>query len=149
MPYADYTEFTRQYSLSGISQVEIESAWLPYGKNRVDEALGGAFTTPFSNNNSTAKYLNIDYAYLGILLKTRDPDDSRELLESLTRRITDIVCNNKPMVLSTGESVFPDRAISAEFWSNTQAYKSVFDMRDAREQRVDPDYIWELRNADN
>lgn len=147
--YATYSEFTLAHSVHGISQAELSSYWLPYGSRRVNEELGAAFTTPFSTNNETARGLAIDYAMLGILISTRDPEDSEELRSDLDDRIADIACHGKPMVLTDGTTTFPDRLTTSEFWSNTQDYKSVFDMRSASDQRVDPDYLDALDSEDS
>jgi len=147
--YATYEDFTFTYSLANIKQSQIESGWLPYGALRVNEELGGKFTTPFSSNNATARDLNVRFAYLGILLRTRNPDDSRELSDNLEKRITDICCGNAPMILDDGSAVFVTKETNFDAFSTTESYKSTFDMRDPEDQRVDTDYISLLWDQDN
>lgn len=142
--YATFSEFTQVYSINGVSQDEINNVWLPYGARRINEELGAAFTIPFSSNNETAKQLSIEFGYLGILLRTRDQNDSQEMREDLMDRIADIACHGKPMILTDGTGINPSKLTQAQFWSNTQDYKSVFDMRNASEQRVDPDQLNDL-----
>ena len=148
--YATFSEFTAVYSIEFVSEAEINSSWLPYGALRVNESLGRCFTTPFSSNNQSAKDLSIRFAYLGYLLDTRNETDSEELDKNLTTRVTDICCGNAPMILDDGTSIFPDLTAGSgtDAWSNTQQYKSTFDMRDAEDQRIDPDLIQDTWNMD-
>ena len=146
--YADYSEFTQVYSVKGVSEAAVNSQWLPYGALRVNEGLGSVFTLPFSTNNQSAKDLSIHYAYLGLLLRTRNQTDSEELLKDLNLRITDIRCGNQPMITTTGEAVYPESTSRNDFWSTTQNYKPVFDMRDSLEQRIDPDQLDDERASD-
>lgn len=140
--YATYEQFTAVYSVKGVSEAEINSAWLPHGTLRVNEALGGYYTTPFSSNNWTARDLCIQYAYLGILVRTRNPDDSKELLKQIMIRVTDITSGGKPMVMDDGaNTILPDKNNQSESWSTTMDYKPAFDMRNAMDQRIDPDRL--------
>lgn len=146
--YATYSEYTAVYSLKGLSVEAVNSTWLPYGALRVNEALGGYFTVPFSTNNQTARDLSIHYARLGQLERTRNQDDSQELLESINSRITMIQCGNAPMITDSGDAFFADASATADAWSTTQDYKPLFDMRDPLDQRVDPDLIDSLWGDD-
>jgi hypothetical protein len=131
-----------------VTESEINSAWLPYGTLRVNESLGSCFTTPFSSNNETARDLSIHYAYLGILLRTRNQDDSEELKNDLILRVTDICCGNAPMILDDGTSFFAATGSKFDAYSTTQDYKPTFDMREAEQQRIDPDLIDDLWGED-
>lgn len=139
--YASFSEFTAVYSIKFVSEAEVNSSFLPYGALRVNESLGKCYTTPFSSNNLTAKDLSIHFAYLGYLLKTRNQDDSKELRDSLTLRVTDICCGNAPMITDNGTGIYPENLSNMEAWSTTQDYKPTFDMRGPLDQRVDPDLI--------
>ena len=145
--YATYSEYAAIYNLTArITVSEVEDHWLPHGALMVNEFLGKCFTIPFSDNNETAKDLNIHFAFLGILERTRNQNDSQELSESLMMRVENICKGNAPMITTSGEALFPDADISNRLdgWSNTQEYKNTFDMRQAIHQRVDPDYIDDL-----
>lgn len=142
-PYATYTQFTSVYSAKGVSEAEINSAWLPYGADRVNEAFGGWYTIPFSSNNHTARRLSIDFAYLGILIRTRNETDSEELSNQLDKRIGYLTSSGAPMLTDSGESIFPNAAQNNVFdvYNVNGTDKPVFDMRDPVYQRVDPDLI--------
>jgi len=146
--YATYAQFTQVYSVKGITEADISSYWLTYGALRVNESLGGVYTTPFSSNNETAKDLSIHFGYLGILYRTRNQTDSEELQKEMERRIKAIVDDNMPMILSDGSNYFADTDTTLDAWSSTQDYKPVFDMRDDICQRVDPDLIDDLNDED-
>lgn len=146
--YATYSEFTAIYSLKHVSSSEITAHWLPHGALMVNEYLGKCFTIPFSTNNETAKDLSIHFAFLGVLERTRNQDDSGELREHLENRIKNICEGNAPMITTSGEAIWPDIADKYDAWSNTQDYKSTFDMRDAINQRIDPDLIEDLWDED-
>ena len=146
--YATYSDFTAVYSIKGISQAEVSSVWTFYGSLRVNELLGKVFTTPFSSNNHTARDLSIGFGYLGVLLRTRSQEDSEELRTSLLFRVSEINSGNAPMILDDGSSVFATGNSNFDAYSTTQDFKSVFDMREIINQRVDPDLIDELWNED-
>ena len=146
--YATYSEYTMVYSDKGVDEAHINSQWLPYGALRVNEALGACFTVPFSSNNQSARDLSIHFAHLGLLLRTRNQEDSQELKADLMSRISDICSLGMGMVTDSGDILSPSTTSVNEVWSNTQGYKSVFDMRDAVCQRIDPDYIDALNTED-
>lgn len=149
MSYATYEDFTQVYSINNLGRTEIESHWLVDGYMIVNELLSPCFTTPFSSNNLTAKDLNIKFAYLGVLERTRRPDDSLELRNSLMSRITNICCGNAAMITTSGDSLFSNKSTNLTAWSSTEDYKSTFDMRDFEDQRVDPDMLEDLWDADD
>lgn len=140
-PYATYQQYTMVYSEKGIGQSEISSYWLFYGAQRVNECLGGFYTLPFSSNNATARQLSIDYGHLGILIRTRRQDDSEELINELEKRISYLTSSGSPMMTDSGESIFPDRNNVFDVYSSTKDWKPVFDLRDAVDQRIDPDQL--------
>lgn len=146
-PYATFDQFSQVYSARGVSVEEINSYWLFYGAGRVNEEFGGVFTVPFSSNNWTARDLNIHFAYLGILERTLNQEDSEELRESIMSRVTDITSGGKAMLLDDGTTIQADKLNLDDAWSDTMDYKPTFDMRDAADQRIDPDRIendWDL-----
>ena len=149
--YATYSDFAQIYNLGPrIAQTEIENHWLPHGALVVNELLGKCFSVPFSSNNETAKDLNLHFAYLGILERTRNQEDSEELRNAINSRIENICKGNAPMITTSGKALWPDTDIANRFdgWSNTQDYKPTFDMRQAINQRVDPDLIDALWSED-
>jgi hypothetical protein len=149
-PYATFEEFTMAYSFSGITEAAINSYWLFYGSQRVNSALNKLYTTPFSSNNWTAKDLTIQYAALGILVKTLDPEDGLELERTIKRQINNITSGGGSMVDITGSPILPDLADPRrQTWSSTMDYKNVFDMREPEEQRIDPDLLRDQWNDDN
>src|SRR3990167_6224745 len=115
--YATFAQFTDVYSVKGVAAAELNSYWLPYGSLRVNESLGGKFTTPFSSNNHTARDLSIHFAYLGLLQRTRNKEDSQEILGEVTRRIKSIVGGNTPMITDSGDILFASASVSNDAWS--------------------------------
>lgn len=148
--YGSVDQFLAVYSAETleITSSEISTHWMPYGALRVNEKFGGIFTMPFSSNNYSARELSIDFAYLGILLRTRQQDDSKELKKDLDERVKDMLKNNTPMILDDGTAYFADGSTLTSAWSTTQDYKNTFDMRNAINQRVDPDLINDLWDED-
>jgi hypothetical protein len=135
-PYASWEDFSRTYSAEAfrISRIEVESAWLVHGYLRVNESLGRCFSVPFSSNNLTARDLNVQFAFLGILERTRNREDSIELRNSIMGRISDICSGNSPMITDEGQPIYGGEN---KIWSSIQNYKPVFDMRDPINQHVD------------
>lgn len=136
--YATFSDFTAVFSLKGVSQAEISSAWLPQGALRLHEALAGYFTTPFSDNNYTAKDLNIKYAYLEILARNRVQNNDIRVIEDIDKRIEDIRQRNSPMILNDGRPLFA-ATTKVDAYSTTQDYNPTFTVLDPRAQRVDPE----------
>lgn len=151
VPYATYSDFTACYSLKGVSEAEISSYWLFHGTMRVNERLGAFYTLPFSSNIPTIKDLSIQFAYLGVLVRTRKETDSKELKEELDQRILDITSGGGSLFLDDGSTEVPkggsaDNAGTS--WSDQMDYKPTFDMRDPLDQRIDPDLIQDLYDTD-
>jgi len=148
--YATVDQFAAYYNVEaiGINSSEIANVWLPYGWMRVNERLSKSYTTPFSSNNATARDLSIHFAYLGILLRTRNIEDSKELKEDLDSRIDAINKNNASMVLDDGAELQGSDNNLFTAYSSTGDYKPTFDMRDDIYQRVDPDLLDDLWSED-
>lgn len=146
--YADYNDFTAQYSIFGVSEADINSDYLFYGWNKVNISLGKCFTTPFSSNNITAKLLNVMFGYYKHTLRTEFQDDSTEIKAELDGMVEQICSGNAPMVLDDGTALFSDINQLHQAWSNNMDYKPTFDMRDVEDQRIDPDRIEDLQDED-
>jgi hypothetical protein len=144
--YATVDQFQDYYNVEavGINSSEVYGVWLPYGSLRVNERLSKSYATPFSSNNFTARDLSIHYAYLGILLRTRNIEDSEELKADLDARIADIIGDNGTMINDDGSELAASENTLFTVYSSTQNYKPTFDMRGAIDQRVDPDLIDDL-----
>jgi len=143
-PYATYAEFTDVYSLRGVEETEITTYWLPQGALRVNESLGGYFTTPFSSNNETAKDLSIHYAYLGILARQRTgTSENLKVKQEIQDRLINIKEGNTPMILTDGTSLYSGTA-RVDAWSTTQDYNNTFNQLPPEQQRVDQDLIEDL-----
>lgn len=149
-PYATFNDFTSVYCFNGITEASINSYWLFHGSQRVNTALNKLYTTPFSSNNWTAKDLTIQYAALGILVKTLDPEDGLELERQIKRQITNITSGGGYMIDVSGNPILPDLSDPRRTaWSTDMDYKPTFDMREAEEQRIDPDLLRDLWDKDN
>ena len=135
--YATLNEFLGRFPNTRVSSTDLNDTWLTLGTTRVNEALGKCFTIPFSSNNQTAKELSIEFAYLGILQRTRAAD-SDEMLQLVTERVTNICSGNAPMVTTGGDAIFAT-GVNNSVWSNTKGFNPTFDMRRAERQRIDPD----------
>lgn len=148
--YAELSDFTTVYSLKGVSSSEIVNGWLPYGTRRVNESLGGFYTLPFSTNNATARGLTVDYAYLGILVRTRKQEDSIELRNELRYRIASLTSSGAPMLTDSAETIYPSSNVNNVFkvYSSTKDHKPIFDLRDPEYQRADPDQLREEQFED-
>jgi len=148
-PYATPTEFFNRYDLEvvGVNSAEVNDTWLPYGAVRINEALGKFYTLPFSSNNATANDLNIQFSYLGVLLRTRNIEDSDELEDSLDKRIKALTTGNGGMSLDDGALLSSNSSLS-KAWSSTEDYKGTFDMRQAEDQSIDKDLIQDEWDSD-
>ena len=147
-PYATYADFTAVHSLQGVSQAEVNSVWLPKGASVLDSKLGAFYSVPFSDNNRTARQLNVDFAFLEYLIvRTRRQDDSEELNNHLTGRIEALQKGMELMMTDSAAAIQPSGG-REDAWSTNQDYNPVFDMRDPERQRVDPDRLDDLEDAD-
>jgi hypothetical protein len=134
--YASLSDFTAVYSLKGVTETEISSYWLQQGAVRVNEALGGYFTLPFSDNNYSAKDLNIKFTYLEILSRNRSGQTDLNVRQEVEKRVQDIRERNSPMILDDGSTLFAN-STKFDAYSTTQNYNPTFNMLDAKYQRVD------------
>lgn len=139
--YATAAQYELYYTDKGIASGDLSSAWLPYGADRVNIALGMKYTTPFSTNNFTAQILSIDYAHLGILIRTRPEDDSNEMRIALENRINALLEPGAVMFDDSGNPISQNLTTTEEVESNTKSYKPIFDTRPAERERVDPDRL--------
>jgi hypothetical protein len=137
MPYATYSEFSQRYP-TRIPEAEITSHFLPHAANRLEAMLAGYFSVPFSANNLTAKDLCIDFAYLMILQRSKSPKDGEGLAQLVSDRVAALRAGREAMVTTSGEALY---RVDGQVWSTTQPFKPVFDLREAPEQRIDPDRL--------
>ena len=147
--YATFSEFTAIYSVQGVSQAEISSVWLFKGAEELNRRLGTYFTLPFSSNNTTARFLSIDMAYLGILRRTLKAKDSEELQTWVNAQVKEIADRNTPMITDSGDLVTPSAGGATGFWSTDQEFKPTFDTREASKQRISLDRQEDLDDRDN
>ena len=146
MAYASFGNFTSVYSVPGASQTVVE-AFLARASTRLDEALGGYFTTPFSSNNQTAIDITVDLARWTLQLRTGKKDDSQELGEAIADRLKELREGNSLMVTNSSAILESTNAENSALGTQ-QGYKSVFDMREPLEQRVNPSLLDALDNED-
>ena len=136
MIYATYSDFAARYATK-LTEGEVNSHHLPFASTRLEGRLGPYFTVPFSLNNQTARDLTIDLAYLLVLQRSRDEADSEVMQRSLETRLAALVNGEQAMVTTSGETIFAHSARPV-VWSTTARYRTVFDLRDAPLQEVDP-----------
>lgn len=145
--YATPDQFTAAYSYSGVSSAALDTHWLVEGALRVNELLGGHYTVPFDADNHTARSLSIEFARMALLERTRKKDDAEEIGKSVMARVEALTDGGRPMYSDSGDTIYPSKASNNAF-STGQGFKSVFDMRDAEQQRVDPDLLKDERDRD-
>ena len=145
--YATVPQFTAVYSMRDISSAQIET-FLIRSSLMVNETLACAYTTPFSDNNQTARDLSIDVARLWFMLRTKDPLDSVELKAELDKRFESL-CEGKSKMVTDSGDLLESSAFTEGFWSTTQDYKNVFDLRDEDRQHRDPDQLNRFEDQDD
>src|SRR3990167_9275868 len=146
MPYATFAQYTAVYSVPGVVQ-SVTETFIARAGVRLEEALGAFYTTPFSSNNQTAIELTIDIARWMLQLRTSKQDDSKELGSEIENRIKELRSGMSTMATTSGAAIEPSNAANTA-WSTTKDFKGVFDMRDAPEQRIDPELLDDLDNRD-
>ena len=140
-PYASFAQFTTVYSISGLSQAQLNDHYLPSGARYLDSRLSRAFTVPFSSNNLTARDMNIYSAMLLFLQgRTSKQDDAKELRGMLDQWIRDLAIGNGVMSLSD-DTILTASGTQFQAWSTSETYHPVFNMLDPAEQIVDVDRI--------
>ena len=141
MSYATFSEFTARYATK-LTEAEVTSHYLPFATGRLEGLLGAYFSVPFSSNNLTAKDLTIDLAYLLVLQRSREPGDHEALKGRISDRIAALSQGAEAMMTTSGEALTASPA-GDTVWSNTGRYKTVFDLRGAERQGVDPERLEE------
>ncbi len=145
--YATNAQFTAVYSLRDISASQIDT-FLIKASEKVNSILSCAYTIPFSSNNQTARELTIDTTRLAFMIRTKDPLDSAELKDELDERFKALCEGSAKMVTDSGALLLGE-AITEGFWSTTQDYKSVFDLRESDRQHIDPDQLDRFEDQDD
>jgi len=105
----------------------VDSQYIMYAENELDQRLGPYFTVPFSSNNITARDLSIDLSYAKVVIYD-DPDKYKAIIEHVDMIIGDLIAGKMAMVTDSGDSLFSSS--TNEAWSNTQNYHSAFGMGD-------------------
>jgi hypothetical protein len=141
MIYATYSDFAARYA-TRLSEAEVNSHYLPFASARLDGRLAPYFTVPFSLNNQTARDLTLDLAYLLVLQRSRDEADLAVMQRSLETRLAALANGEQAMVTTSGETILAQGARPV-VWSTTARYRTVFDLRDAPLQEVDPQRLEE------
>ena len=147
MIYGTVDQLLVKYPHIDITSADLSGTWMPYGALRVNESLGGTFTIPFSSNNATARDLSLDFAYHGILTRTRSQNDSQELGDAINSRILQLIEGELPMTTDSGDALYADGRPAV--WSTHGNYKPIFNVGDPMRQRVDPDLLDELDSRDD
>ncbi len=145
--YATVDQYKDVYGVRKITDAQI-STFLIKASEKVNSILACAYTTPFSSNNQTAREITIDTARLAFMIRTKDPTDSTELKEELEDRFKALCDGSAKMITDSGGLLVGD-AISEGFWSTTQDYKPVFDLRESDRQHVDPDQLDRFEGQDD
>ena len=145
MSYATYSDFNTRYA-TRMSEAEINSHYLPYASARLESLLGGAFTVPFSSNNLTARDLTMELGYLMVLRRGKGPQDYQAFADTLAAQLGDLRDGRQPMITTSGEALFA-QPIGEDIWSSTARYHTVFDLRDAPRQQVDPQNLLDSEQA--
>ena len=131
----------------GVTQGSVET-FLARASTRLEEALGGAYTTPFSSNNQTAIDLTIDIARWMLQLRTSKQDDSQELGETIESRIEELRDGTSNMATVSSGGNIESSGPNNSAWSTDKDWKGTFDMREPLEQRIDPDLLDHLDDKD-
>jgi hypothetical protein len=136
MVYATYSDFNARYA-TRLTEAEVNSHVLPYASWRLEALLAPAFTVPFSDNNLTARDLTIDLAYLLVLQRSKEPKERQALEQAVLARVQGLSQGREAMVTTSGGALYaaPQQEV---VWSSTGRYRTIFDLRDAPAQEVDP-----------
>lgn len=126
MAYATSAEFNARYTTK-LDDTELSSHYLPYASTRLDEALAPYFSVPFSGNNLTARDLTIDMAYLMILQRSKEPQDSQALRNQLGQNIEALAQGSRAMMTTSGEVLYAQLP-SGYVWSNTEQGSPAFEL---------------------
>ena len=138
--YILVSDFSGRYSkvASDVGSASLAVDFIPYGENWVDGALSSAYTSPFSNNNLTAKDLSIDYSYLKTL-EFSDPKKAKSIRDSLDARVKMLISGSAQMVLDDGSLVGQD---VQQAWSETQDFSPTYGVGDMLDMQVSSSRIY-------
>lgn len=125
-------------------QTAIESYYILYGENELDQRLGQFFTVPFSSNNITAKDLAIDMSY-AIAIRYDDPKKYEAISSRVDKIIGDLINGDAVMVTDSGDQLTSNGTNAA--WSNTMGYHSAFGMGEFSEFQVDSSQLYDEEQA--
>lgn len=125
------------------SVTNIDSAYIVYAEAFIESELSGYFTTPFSDNNLTAKDLAIDESFRRII-QYRDTEKADSLAESIASRIEALRGGVKGMALIDG-TIIASQGLDT-VWSSTEEYHPTFTMDKPEHWVVSSEQINDLRD---
>lgn len=133
--YIDGADLVERYRELGkeLGFEEISSTYINYAEQDVDANLGSVFTSPFSNNNLTAKDLAIDFAYVRMSRRAR-PKDAEVVYNALMKTIDKLLSGKLSMVTTSGDLLRPSLGALD---STTKLYNPLFTMSAPEIMHVD------------
>ena len=136
--YATAKEVIERYeALNGYGESLLNSAYLMYAENYIDERLGGSFTVPFSSNNITVKDLTIDVTFMRAAnMKEAERTSFSNLIE---KRIDNLILGKTRMTTSSLDTI--ESSINSGAYSSTETYHSVFSTLDIEDSSFDIDQL--------
>ena len=146
--YTNYDELMVRYPLIKTltdKQSHIESYFIYYAENAIDEMLAPAYSTPFSAAHPTVRDLSLDYCkYLALL--DQDTEKAKIIYDLISGRVDKLLSGEAYIATDSG-SIVPSAAAD-EVWSNTKGYHPTHSMLDesAPETRVDSSMQADLEN---
>lgn len=136
--YIKPEDLYRRYSqTSGTNPAVVDSHYIYYAENYIDELLGPYFTVPFSSDNVTAKDLALEYTYiLSADLKFED----REKREAHWLKRIDRLIDGKSGMQVTSATMY---AVNGTIYNSTENYHPVFGMGDPEDYFVDSSQVYD------
>lgn len=122
---------------------QADSSWVPYAIRELEARLSTAFTTPFSDNNMTAKDLTIDLAFAKVY-RYKDNEKAAAVSSYVASQIADLIHGKMSMITDTGEVI---QGSIGTMYSTTEKYHSVFGMSPVEYSVVSSQEIWDEESA--
>lgn len=135
--YIDWSDVANRYPEVGANQrrdaTQMDSSYIYFAEANLDGRLSQGFTTPFSNNNVTAKDLAIDITY-AMIYRFKDVKKTQTVEDYIKSRVEGLLSGKMSMITTSGDQLVTTGDV---VYSTTQNYQPVFGISPALAWQVD------------
>jgi len=141
MPWANYEDLLDYFRPTEEEEPDkINAVYLAPAEATIKGLLARAFDVASMDAHPICKTLALEEAIRMMMAYAGDDERAKVAADYVTKTTGDLVAGSMAIITGSGTQLWADSDGVAELASGS-SYKPTFDMRDAEDQRVDPDRI--------